>query len=276
MVGQPVDDGAFGEDLACEESEDGWEYPSPLLLVRVLGVPSVPDRPQLARRRTALGLVVYLACQGRPTPREKVIDAVWGGELRTAKTLNNTAYEARAALGNWPDGSPVLPSADQASGTITLHPSATTDLAVMRALVHRAREVSSAHAVVLLRDALALVQGEPFDAVGYEWAEAEQHVTEARELIETASRTLFDLACQDNDPATARFALTQGHKGLPANEHITRLSMQLEHRQGNTAGVHQVWTQLDRQLRVIDAEPSTETVALYRQLVRAQPSPQHR
>jgi len=43
--------------------------------------------------------------------------------------------------------------------------------------------------------------------------------------------------------------------------------MQLEHRAANTAAIHATFNELTHQLNVLECEPSTETVNLYRQLV---------
>ena len=82
-----------------------------------------------------------------------------------------------------------------------------------------------------------------------------------------AAKQLYQLAVDADDLATARFALVQGLKGVPGHEDLYRLRMQLEHRASNTSAVHAAFSELTRQLTVLDCTPSTETVTLYRDLV---------
>jgi hypothetical protein len=142
-----------------------------------------------------------------------------------------------------------------------------TDLHLLTTLTARAASVSTNEAITLLRAALALVNGEPFDDRGYEWAEANQSNQQTHEHITTAARHLYQLACDATDLTTARFALIQGLKAAPAHEDLYRLRMQLEHRAGNTAAIHATFNDLTHQLNILECKPSTETVNLYRQLV---------
>ncbi|MCB0972451.1 MAG: LysM peptidoglycan-binding domain-containing protein, partial [Acidimicrobiales bacterium] len=137
----------------------------PRLLVKVLGRPHVPDRPDLGRRETVLA--AYLACHDGPSTTSGVQDAIWNGRAVESKTLWNLIARTRRALGTFDDGTPVMPQADRIKGTITLGPGAVSDLAVLRTSYERAVGSSSAEAVPLLRDALDLVEGPPFDAPGY-------------------------------------------------------------------------------------------------------------
>lgn len=252
-------------DSACSDNgDDEWCRPEPALLVRVLGRPAVPDRPEIQGLK--LRLLVYLACQnGRTVPRSRILDAVWGGEARERKTFSNKLSDLRNTLGTAPTGSPLLSTATDAG--VRLDPSVMTDLAVFIALAARARDAASNEAIELLNDALALVHGEPFDDGGYEWADATQDNVQTHDHILNAARDLYRLACDAADLTTARFALVQGLKAVPGHEDLYRLRMQLEHRAANTAAIHATFNELTHQLNVLECEPSTETVNLYRQLV---------
>ena len=252
------------DSASSDNSDDEWCRPDPALLVRVLGRPAVPDRPEIQGLK--LRLLVYLACQnGRTVSRSRILDAVWGGEARERKTFSNKLSDLRNTLGTSPPGSPLLSTATDAG--VRLDPSVMTDLAMFIALAARARDAASNEAIELLSDALALVHGEPFDDGGYEWADATQDNVQTHDHILNAARDLYRLACDAADLTTARFALVQGLKAVPGHEDLYRLRMQLEHRAANTAAIHATFNELTHQLNVLECEPSTETVNLYRQLV---------
>jgi hypothetical protein len=239
----------------------------PLLLVRVLGAPTVPDRPDLGRRE--LILTVYLACQDGPVAASAVQDALWGGKPVEAKTVWNVIGSTRKALGDLPDGTSVLPAADRSrGGTLRLARGVSTDLSVMRSLVARATAASSSKAVELLREALMLVNGPPFDAVGYDWAYRDQDVAEASALIEQATEQLVDHALDAGLVDVARDAIVRGLRGLPGNEELYRCRMRVEHRAGNLAGVTAAYEELVTYLADLDTEPSPATAALFHDLVR--------
>lgn len=239
----------------------------PVLLVRVLGAPTVPDRPSLGRRE--LILTVYLACRGAPVAASAVQDALWGGKPVETKTVWNVIGSTRKALGDLPDGTPVLPAADRSrGGTLRMARGVSTDLAVMRSLVTRAGTASSSEAVELLREALLLVSGPPFDAVGYDWAYRDQDVAEASTLIEHATEQLVDLGLEAGLVDVARDAVVRGLRGLPGNEELYRCRMRVEHRAGNLAGVTAAYEELVTYLADLETEPSPATAALFHDLVR--------
>jgi nucleoid-associated protein YgaU len=243
------------------------EPSEPLLLVHVLGAPTVPDRPGLGRRE--LILTVYLACQQGPVTASAVQDALWGGKPVEAKTVWNVIGSTRKALGHLPDGVPVLPAADRSrGGTLRMAAGVSTDVAVMRSLVTRAGTASSSEGVELLREALQLVKGPPFDAVGYDWAHRDQDVAEASALIEQTTEQLVDLALDAGLVDVAREAIVRGLRGLPGNEELYRCRMRVEHRAGNLAGVTAAYEELVTYLADLETEPSPSTVALFHDLVR--------
>lgn len=260
----PLVQNSLLDSAGSDNGDDEWCQPEPALLVRILGRPAVPDRPEIQGLK--LRLLVYLACQnGRTVSRSRILDAVWGGEARERKTFSNKLSDLRNTLGTPPSGNPLLSTATDAG--VRLDPSVMTDLTVFIALAARARDAASNEAIELLSDALTLVHGEPFDDGGYEWADATQDNVQTHDHILNAARELYRLACDAADLATARFALVQGLKAVPGHEDLYRLRMQLEHRAANTAAIHATFNELTHQLNVLECEPSTETVNLYRQLV---------
>ncbi|MEQ1703365.1 MAG: LysM peptidoglycan-binding domain-containing protein, partial [Ilumatobacteraceae bacterium] len=73
----------------------------PELVVRVLGVPSIPDRPDIGRRE--LILAVLLACRGGTLAASAAQDALWGGKPVEPKTVWNFVAAVRRALGDFDD-----------------------------------------------------------------------------------------------------------------------------------------------------------------------------
>jgi len=261
--------GAEGDHHDEEDVHDGdLLVLRPRLLVKVLGRPHVPDRPDLGRRETVLA--AYLACHDGPATTSGVQDAIWNGRAVESKTLWNLIARTRRALGSFEDGTPVMPQADRIKGTITLGPGATSDLTVLRTSYDQAVESSSAEAIPLLRDALDLIEGPPFDAPGYDWAHhTHQYVAEASALIEQAAALLAKLAQADGNTELARYALVQGLRALPGNEVLYRQRMQLEHEAGNLPAVHAAYVELLSYLADLEAEPSESTIDLHGRLTFA-------
>jgi nucleoid-associated protein YgaU len=240
------------------------ESSRPELIVRVLGVPSIPDRPDMGRRE--LILAVLLACRGGTLAASAAQDALWGGKPVEPKTVWNFVAAVRRALGDLDDGSPVMPAADRSHGTLRLHPRVTTDLDLLRRAVTAADEMSSIEAMATLRDALALVEGPPFDAAGYDWAHRDQDVAEAARVIEQAVDRLVALALEAGQHDLARHTISRGLRGLPGDEHLYRLRIRLEAHAGNTRGLVGAYEELCVYLADLEAEPSPATTALYNEL----------
>jgi DNA-binding SARP family transcriptional activator len=232
--------------------------------VRVLGVPAVDGYPDLGR--IELNLVAYLACRGGRATENQVIDAVWNGRAIERAALWNRISKARAALGRF------IPARDQGANVVRLADGVTTDLDLFRASVERARRVSSAEAIELLRAAMSLVHGVPFDSPGYDWAHEQQHYADACELIERAALDLVDLALEDDDVPVAREAVSQALKALRIHEPLYRARMRIEARCGNDAGVRAAYNELAGLLDELDDgagafTPSAATTALLNDLV---------
>lgn len=256
------------EDAAGPEDAESPSR-SPLdasLVVKVLGTPRIPDRPDIKRRE--LRLAVYLACRGGRVNASAVQDALWNGQAVQGKTVWNLVGRTRSALGRLPDGSWVLEPSDRNRHMKGLSPAVTTDLAILRRLCEQAQTASSSEAIGLLRQALALVEGPPFDAEGYDWAHhGTQDVAEASRLIEQTTEQLVNLALDIDDVDIAREALTQGLRGLPGDEVLYRLRMKVEHHAGNLTGVSAAFDELVRHLADFDADPSPSTLDLRRELL---------
>jgi DNA-binding SARP family transcriptional activator len=252
-----------GENDLGDDTDDVSE---PAVLVRVLGPPSIPTHPKIGR--TDVNLLAFLTCSNGTATEDQIIDAVWCGRNVERSTLWNHLSKVRSAL-----GTDHVPSRDQGSTRVRLGPDITSDLAYFAMLLQHAEHASTTEAVALLRRALDLVDGVPFDAVGYEWAHEQQHHARACNLIEIATLRLVDLAI-DDDPATARHALNQGLRALRVNEPLYRARMRLEAHIGNHTGVRAVYNELTQLLNELaddgeEYEPSSRTRSLLSELLAA-------
>jgi hypothetical protein len=241
------------------------EQSQPEVIVRVLGVPSVDGHPTLGR--IELSLVTYLACSGGTATESQVIDAVWNGRAIERTTLWNRISKARAALGGY------IPPRDQGTNLVHLASSVTTDVELLRSALDQAQRLSSAQAVDHLREAMGLVTGVPFDAVGYDWAHEQQHYADACQLIEHASLELIDLALDLDDLAIAKDAAGIGLKALRVNEPLYRARMRIEARCGNRAGIRHTYDELVSLLAELDDgtatySPTQATTALLDDLLQ--------
>lgn len=252
-------------DGSAPSSRDPSDDAGDRLVVRVLGVPRIGDRPMLRRRE--LALVVLLACRGTAMSASAVQDALWGGSAVEAKTVWNLVSRVRSMLGVFPDGASVMPSADRVRGQLRLDSRVTTDLALLRRALADAWTESSTVAIRMLQRAIALVEGPPFDAPGYDWAHRDQDVAEAAVTIAQTVERLVDLAVEGGRYGVARDALARGLRSLPGDERLYRLRMRVEAAIGNSAGVASAYDELCVYLADLDTQPSPTTVAEFHELV---------
>lgn len=243
----------------------GLVPPGESMLIRVLGVPAIPDRPDIGRRE--LIVAALLACRGGSVAASAAQDAVWPGKPIEIKTAWNIYGSTRTALGRFSDGELVMPAAERARGLLHLSGRVTTDLALLDAIMTEAEQRSASEAIAMLREGLSLVNGPPFDGNGYDWAFVSQEVAGANTLIEQAAVRLAELAVEAGAHDVAREAITAGLRGLPGNEGLYRRRMRVEALDGNKAGVAAAWHELCAHLAEFDMEPSTATTDLYRELV---------
>jgi DNA-binding SARP family transcriptional activator len=227
-------------------------------------VPCVPDRPKLGHREVVITTI--LACRGEAVAGSYVQDAVWEGNPVNDKTVWNIFGATRTALGKFDDGTRVMLTSE--NRRLRLDPGVTTDLALLRGAVADAQTASSAEAIRVLSDALDMVDGQPFDDAGYDWAYTEQLVSEANNLIVAATCQLTPLALAAGLVEVARNAIRRALRAVPGDEDLYRCRLRVEGHSGNLAGVRSAYAELTAALKTLDAKPSAETEALYTQLVR--------
>jgi DNA-binding SARP family transcriptional activator len=250
------------EPATADDAEDEWSLPAVRLLVKVLGVPTIRDRPQLGRRE--LMVVVYVACASRPVTQDDIQDAIWGGDPVSEKTVANLVGHTRTVLGEW-DHQPILSRAR--TGTMRLAHGVFTDHQLFALLAERAAQVPSSQAAPLLHQALDLIDGPPFNADGFEWAHVSQLVIDIETRIERAVLDLVALELDAGDVEEARRAVLQGLRALPGNEILYRERIRIEEAAGNMKAARSALMELIYYLEDLGTEPSTPTIAQYGHLI---------
>jgi DNA-binding SARP family transcriptional activator len=227
------------------------------------------------RARRAVELVAYLAMH-QP-------DVITSDRLRTrvlgssdadaaAKTLFNTAYAARRAMGVDGQGEPLFPAGSR-HGLYQLSPRVTVDVLRAVALAAEAKAQSDPDAAIALyRAALGLVEGEPLANAlsGYAWWEAEGHGGRIAAVLVDAACAMASLASDAGLLDLARWGVEQARIVEPYSEALSRSAMQLAAAQGDADGLRHEWRECQRRVDTLDpgSSPSARTESLYGELTR--------
>ncbi len=227
------------------------------------------------RARRAVELVAYLALhQPDVITSDRLRTRVLGSSDADAasKTLFNTAYAARRAMGVDEDGEPLFPAGTR-HGLYQLSPRVTVD-------VHRAVELAAeakvqtdpAAAIAYFRAALSLVEGEPLANAlsGYAWWEAEGHGGRLAAVLVDAACVMASLASDAGLFDLARWGLEQARIVEPYSEALSRSAMQLAAAEGDADRLRQEWRECQRRVDALDpgGSPSARTESLYGELSR--------
>jgi DNA-binding SARP family transcriptional activator len=227
------------------------------------------------RARRAVELVAYLALH-HP-------DVITSDRLRTrvlgssdadaaAKTLFNTAYAARRALGVDEQGAPLFPPGTR-QGLYQLSPQVTVDVQRAAALATEGKAQSDpAASIAYLRAALELIEGEPLANAlsGYTWWEAEGHGGRIAAVLVDAACVMAALAADAGLFDLARWGLEQARLVEPYSEALSRAAMQVAAAEGDADRLRLEWRDCQRRIDSLDpgGSPSARTEALYGELSR--------
>jgi hypothetical protein len=200
--------------------------------------------------------------------------ALWPERVPRPQTWMNRVSTCRRLLGTGADDELLLPHFE---GQIArLSPSVGNDVGLIEvALGQSVADPGSAMAV--LREALALGRGRPFDAPsGYEWAYGELHVAHAERVVVDAAHRLAALALGVGEWREALWASEQGLSVAPCDESLHQDRMRALHAGGDVRAVDAAMRDL---LAAVGADSPegvlhSDTVELYEQL-RAQSAPAH-
>ncbi|HWF16538.1 MAG TPA: hypothetical protein VG244_10195 [Acidimicrobiales bacterium] len=227
------------------------------------------------RARRSVELVAYLALH-QP-------DVITSDRLRTrvlgssdadaaAKTLSNTAYAARRAMGTDPAGRPLFPAGTR-NGLYQLAPSVTVDVQRAMALATEGKAQTEPQlAMAYYRAALALVEGEPLANAlsGYSWWEAEGHGARIAAVLVDAACALAALAVEGEFFGLAREGLEKARLVEPYSEALSRAAMELAAAEGDADRLRLEWRDCQRRVDALDpgSTPSPRTETLYGELSR--------
>jgi DNA-binding SARP family transcriptional activator len=227
------------------------------------------------RARRAVELVAYLALH-QP-------DVITSDRLRTrvlgssdadaaAKTLFNTAYAARRAMGASEDGTPLFPGATR-NGLYQLSLEVTVDVQRAATLATEAKTHDDAQlAMAHYRAALDLVEGEPLANAlsGYSWWEAEGHGARIAAVLVGAGCRLAALAADAGLFDLGRWGLERARLVEPYSEALSRAAMELAAAEGDADRLRLEWRECQRRVDALDpgSSPSSRTETLYGELSR--------
>jgi LysM domain len=253
----PVESGANRDEGGC--CAEDW----PEVIVRVIGEPSVPSRPELGRRETVA--TVLLACHAKPLPTSMLQDAVYADRSTNPHTVENVVHAVRKQLGKFNDNTAVLLRSHK--GKLSLDPRVKTDVQLLMQALESVPEMSSAEGLMVLERAHRLVEGPPFDAKNYSWAHDQHFVSEATEVVAEATIALVDRALELDMIDVARQATRRAFRALNCHESLYRARMKVEQHAGNLPGVRAAYDELCRELATVDSQPAKPTDELLRRLM---------
>jgi DNA-binding SARP family transcriptional activator len=228
------------------------------------------------RARRAVELVAYLALH-QP-------DVITSDRLRTrvlgssdadaaAKTLFNTAYAARRAMGLGADGAPLFPAGTR-TGLYQVSSEVTIDVRRAAALAAEGKLHSDpALAIAHYRAALELVEGEPLANAlsGYTWWEAEGHGGHLAAVLVDAACAMAPLAAKAGLFELAQWGLEQARLVEPYSEALSRAAMEVAAAEGDADRLRHEWRECQRRVDALDpgSSPSPRTESLYSDLSRS-------
>jgi len=245
--------------------------------VKVLGPVEIAGAKPFSSLK-AVDVITYLAFHRHGADADQLKTWVWPPfDPPTDKALANVLSRARTGLGSTDQGAPYLSKAGS-DKTYRLDPSATTDFDRFRALVELAHEASDTDETLgLYKQALELIRGVPFtggSASSFAWTD--NHVRALVEFtIDEAVHRCADLALENNDLTTARWAALKGLELVPGCEQCFKRRFLVAEAGNNRSELRRAMTDLERSAAVDLGEPeavdtiSEELLDLYHQLDRA-------
>ena len=242
--------------------------PAPALLVRLIGrvrVETASGRPVAFERSKTLELIAWLATHRPRSTRRLARTAMWELDVRHA-TFANVVSEARRALARAvppPDGEEWV--GRTMTDELPLHPLVCTDAELLADALDAARAMPPAEAIEVLRPAVDLLAGAPFEGTDYLWPDPEGITSRMVMLAITAAGELAERCLAIGDVAGVFAATERGLRVLPGHEELIGLRMRAYGRTGDHAGVRHEFEAYTRSLLAdpwSDGEPSPKLVRL--------------
>ena len=201
-----------------ERDIDGVVGLDQLVMISVLGSPTIVGRDHLGGRTTEIATRLALAPDGLAT------DA-FGNDGSTAearrKKTTTLVSRARTELGEI-DGELVIAKITRGE-RYRINALVTTDLVQLERVVATATAAPSPASIDALDRALDLVRGRPFGDDPYPWATAGGFVERATDAVEAAAVLLAEHAIDAYDATMARRALDRGQRACPDSDRLRSL-----------------------------------------------------
>lgn len=251
----PVDehlvDEAIDEPAPTDVSVPDW--PAPYL--RMLGPIEALNAADTLPGR-GIELLAYLTLQPGATPGAQIQKAMWPDKYDPSNNnLRTLAKQVRSALGNAPDGTPLLPEGRNSIG-FTSHPAIRTDWDDFRELLGADLTATSSENLVA---AIRLVRGAPFTGANRRrgwWVWRAPIEEEMIALILDAADELASRALRRSDYDQARFAARIAQAADPLNECGWRLELRTAMQAGDVSEFNRVVD--DLYARVGGTDPNYE------------------
>ncbi|MPZ28924.1 MAG: LysM peptidoglycan-binding domain-containing protein [Micromonosporaceae bacterium] len=267
----PPDQPARHPEEHDEEEDTPALQPLPVE-VAVLGPLAVTGWAADDVRPKSAEIVTYLAVTGRPVPTYRLQTALWPNGINY-NSFKTTISRTRHALGVDRHNTFHLPEANDSR--YRLGPDVGCDWTRFQTLIAAARTADTAKAATLLRNALTLIRGTPFDGAagnGYQWVYDEQIISEIEVAAVDAAHRLAELALDTEDIDLAIWAARQGHLVTPGHEGLYRARMRAHALAGDLDAVHQTFREAQRAAQALDPldDVQPDTHQLYHHLTRQQ------
>lgn len=229
------------------------DWPAPYL--RMLGpIEALNAADELPGR--GVELLAYLTLQHGATPGAQIQKAMWPDKYDPKNNnLRTLAKQVRSALGNAPDGTPLLPEGRNSVG-FTSHHAIRTDWDDFRELIGSDLSSTSNENLVA---AIRLVRGAPFTGANRRrgwWVWRAPIEEEMIALILDAAEELASRALRRSDYVQARFAAHIAQAADPLNEAGWRLELRVAMQAGDVGEFNRVID--DLYSRVGGTDPSYE------------------
>jgi DNA-binding SARP family transcriptional activator len=255
-----------GEPVSIEDEPPGAPSAATnALRIGVLGTFTINGAPAVMQPAQS-ALVLALALHGGDGLSNAQLCYLLGADPDHPKptdSLRQLIVRTRRQLGKAPDGREWIEHLG--GGQYALHPLASFDWTEFDAMAEQGIRNQDA---VLLRNALAMVRGQPFTGCYYWWLDLALTETVRAQIVD-AGEMLSALELADGDAAAAARAARAGLAADVCAEQLWRALMRAEDAAGNSAGVREAWARCLEAIADVapDGEPHPDTTALYHQLV---------
>ncbi len=271
-------DGPGADEQAAEAGgglpPDVAEVPAGMLRIGILGSFTI-NGASGALLPAQSQLILALALNGPVGLSNPQLGYLLGADPdhpKPSDSLRQLIARTRRQLGHAPGGAEWI--VHLGGGQYSLHSEARFDWTDFSALAERglaARDRGD------LREALALVRGQPFTGCYHWWLDLAFVETVRAQIVDVAE-LLAALELSAGDPSASARAARAGLAGDVAAEQLWRALMRAEHVAGNLSGVREAWQHCLGVIADIapGGEPHPDTAALHQELLRSatrQPAP---